>query len=254
MEDRPARRDNKLAVIVIIAGLLTGAVITYAFLQPEEEQPRYTPEYPVVESQRMPLDDDETRAEGPTEPEVDDETAPEPDEESESADVAPAPPADSAPAPPADTPEPTDEAADNSPAREETTASERKAVEEARRRMEAQGVDDYAELTEELFIRVSAKMVLMASTLSESAEEDEEIDSTEVQSLLADNAADLLARERINPEDFWSFTRDVHSDSERAREIGEKILREAEKRTERKIRVEDMPGISPVPVPDSEQQ
>jgi type IV secretory pathway VirB10-like protein len=246
MEDRPARRDNKLAVIVIIAGLLTGAVITYAFLQPEEEQPRYTPEYPVVESQRMPLHDDETRAEGPTEPEVDDEIAPEPDEESESADAAPAPPAD--------TPEPTDEAADNSPAREETTASERKAVEEARRRMEAQGVDDYAELTEELFIRVSAKMVLMASTLSESAEEDEEIDSTEVQSLLADNAADLLARERINPEDFWSFTRDVHSDPERAREIGEKILREAEKRTERKIRVGDMPGISPVPVPDSAQQ
>ncbi|MFO8078868.1 MAG: hypothetical protein R6V07_01060 [Armatimonadota bacterium] len=245
MEDRPARRDNTIAVIVIIAGLLTGAVITYAFLQPEEEQPRYSPEYPVVESQRVPFGSDDEPAEAVDAAAADDEEADATGERDETEDAAPQV---------ADEPEHADSASDSGPAHDESTAPERKAVEQARERIEEEGVEDYAELTEELFIRVSAKMVLMASALSESVEEGEEIDPTEVQSLLADNAAEVLARERVDPEDFWSFTRDVHSDPERAQEIGERILREAEKRTERKITVGDMPGVTPVPVPDGEQQ
>ncbi|MGI5819245.1 MAG: hypothetical protein ACOX9R_14245 [Armatimonadota bacterium] len=236
MEEKSSRRDSRIAIIIIIAGLLTGGVLTYAFLQPDEEPPRYAPEYRVVDGEDIPPELADAIATDQADPgEAEDARASGQSAEQPSAGAQPG----SAPA---------DDG--GRMARDESTASERKTIEETRQRMRAQGVTEYVELTEELFIRVSARMVLMASILSQSTEKD--ADPAEVQSLLADNAADLLARERIDPEDFWSYTRDVHSDPERAMEIGEKILREAEKHTERKITFEDVPGMTPTPVPGAQ--
>ena len=244
MEEKSGRKDNRIAIIVVIAGLLTGGILTYVYLQPEEEPPRYSPEFRVAESQRVPLnpaDDPQAEpvpesgettqepAEAPAQ-ETGEEAAAESESAGSEATEPEAPPAESA----------------SGPAHAESTAAERKTIEETRERLDTRGVEDYVELTEKRYIRISAKMVIMAAVLGESSEED--VDPAEVQGMLADNAAEVLANERVAPEDFWSYTRDVHSDPERAKEMGEKILREAEKHTELKINFEDVPGLSPTPV------
>ena len=234
MEEQPVRKDTKIAIIVVIAGLLTGAVLTWAFVQSEDrEQPRDMPEYRVADSQRIPFGSDEEGLQSV------DESSEAPEDREGVADAASAA---------EDGPEVTDE--ERRAVSGETTASERKTMEEARQRMRSRGVEEYVDLTEELFVRVSAKMVIMASVLSESAGED--VNPAEIQGLLADNAAEVLAKERVNPEEFWSYTSSVHSDPERAMEIGEKILREAEKHTGHTIRFDDVPGMEPTPVPGAE--
>ena len=235
MEDKPARKDTRIAIIVIVAGLLTGAVVTWAFLQPEE-QPRYSPEYPVAQSQRIPLGSAEAA------PQSEGEEMAAANGEAPSAEEAAAEDADGeaeAPAPSEDTP------AREMP--EDADTADRVTIESAHRYMDAEGVTDYAELTEERYIRVSAKMVVDAAVISKEFGED--ADPTEVRHILAEKAAEHLAEARVKPEDFWAYTRDVHSDPERAKEMGEKILREAEKHTKFKINIADVPGMEPTPVP-----
>jgi hypothetical protein len=217
------------------------------------EQERYTPEYPVAESQRVPFGSAETAdPPAPVEQPQTEETV-----EADATDAGAGETEDEQPVEGTDGSEeapPEDESGgetavepDDSVDPTESTASERKTIDQTRERMEAQGVRDYAELDEELYIRVSAKMVIMASVLSKSADAD--ADPARIQALLADNAAEVLAKHRVDPEDFWSYTRDVHSDPERAKEMGEKIMREAEKHTRHEITVEEVPGMSPTPVP-----
>jgi len=107
------------------------------------------------------------------------------------------------------------------------------------------------ELTEELYVRVSAKLVLAATALSEVLGPD--ADRTQAQHLLADKAVEELTAARVDPDEYWAYTRDVHADPERAQEMGERILREAEKHTQRRITFEDVP-IEPTPVPGAPTQ
>jgi len=253
MEEQPARKDTKVAIIVIIAGLLTGAVLTYVFLKPDEPQPRYSPEFRVADSQRIPLGSAEAApasAEGAEADSATDEAAPESSDGENAGSESDAAAAATDPAPTPESAERTD-GGESGPSAAESTASERKTIEETRERMESQGVTDYVELTEDLYVRVSAKMVIMASALSHST--DENTDPAEVQGMLADNAAEVLADARIDPEEFWAYTRDVHADPERAKAMGEKILREAEKHTRYKITVEDVPGMEATPVAGADQ-
>ncbi len=269
-EQQRSRKDTIFAVVVIIAGLISGAILTYMFLQPEEK-PQYTPEYRAAEGQRFPMEASaqaheeegaasEEATDAPPDPEgtragssedepslsaeADDDEGetqqPDPDQRTGAEDQAPAPPDDEAPADP--------EESSSEP--DDSTAADRETIERARKRMREQGVEEYRELTEELYIRVSARMVIMASVLSQDVGED--VDPTDFQHLMADHAAEVLAKENVDPQDFWAYTRDVHSDPERAKEMGQKILREAEKHTQREITVESVPGMTPTPVPNSD--
>jgi hypothetical protein len=226
---------------VIAAGLLTGGVIAYYFVAPERAA-RYTPEHRVVESPQVPPDSAQSDAASPDDgsdaaPEQADDGSPNASADGEVSDAA------------EDDNESSDETATS--AGDDSTAADRKAIHDARERMEAQGVEDYVELTERLYIRLSAKMVIMASTLDDYPDAQ---DPAVAQGLMSDYAAGLLADARVNPDEFYEYTREVHSDPERAKEMGERILREAEKHTDREIDVSAVPGMSPTPVPESEQQ
>lgn len=235
MAEERRRKDISIAIIVIVAGLLTGGVLTYVVLQPEE-QPRYTPQYRVAESQRVPFGSADVAAA------ADDPAAP------AAAEDAPA----GAENGPAEAQETAPEAASdlegergNAPDSEELSPAERATIEGAQRLGEELGVTDYVELTEERYIRLSAKMVIDAKALSNAMGED--ADPIEFQHILTERAAERLAEARVDPEDFWAYTRDVHSDPDRAKAMGERILREAEKHTQYKITVDDIPGVIPVP-------
>jgi len=238
MAEQRTKKDNTIAIIVILAGLLTGGVLTYVFLQPKDP-PRYTPEYPVAQSQRIPFGSAE---DAPVLDGAPDIAVP---EDTQAAADASDGPASAGAAQPG-------MAAGDASEIAEASAADNATIEGAHRHMDAEGVTEYAQLTEELFIRVSAKMVIDAAVLSQAVDED--VDPSDVQHILAEKAGEHLAEARVDPEAFWEYTRDVHSDPERAAEMGEKILREAEKHTQRTITIEDVPGMTPTPVPGAPTQ
>jgi len=225
MEEQRTRKDSTFAIIAIVAGLVTGGLLTYAFLTPEEPSPD-TAQYRVPDEQRVPFDSAEAAGQAAI-----------PDQDPA---AAPADPASADPASAADTP-----AEDDRP-----SGADRATIEGAQEQLAAEGVTECVELTEELYVRVSAKLVLAATALSEALGPD--ADPTEAQHLLADKAVEELTAARIDPDEYWAYTRDVHSEPERAQEMGERILREAEKHT-RRIPVEDVP-IEPTPVPGAPTQ
>ena len=208
MDEQRNPKDRLFAIIAIAAGLITGTVLTWAFLTPEDA-PRYIPEYRVAEEQRVPLGSAEATAEGG---------------------------------------EPAEAASD--PSSEGASGADRAAIEGAQTRLDAEGVTDYVELTEELYIRVSAKLVIAAAALGKALGPD--ADPTEAQHLLAEKTADELAAARIDPDEYWEFTRGLHSDPARAEEMGEKILQEAEKHTQYRINFKDIESLEPTPVPGTE--
>ncbi|MBD3292781.1 MAG: hypothetical protein GF393_07630 [Armatimonadia bacterium] len=248
MAEQRRKKDNRIAIIVILAGLLTGGVLTYVYLQPED-QPRYSPEYPVAQSHRIPFGSAEA---APTETDeagavvAEGDEADEPGTEADGAREATSDQS-TAPAQGADAEQDDGSVLDS----DELDPAERATIRGAQRREEPEGVEDYVELTEERYIRLSARMVIDAHALSKAVGED--ADPVEVQHLLAERAAERLAEAEVDPEDFWAYTRDIHSDPDRAKEMGEKILREAEKHTQYKITVEDVPGMTPTPVPGADE-
>ncbi|GEM_PF-6333445 len=208
MDEQRNPKDRLFAIIAIIAGLITGTILTWAFLTPKDA-PRYRPEYRVVDEQRAPLG---------------------------SAGVAP------------EGADPAEAVSGRSP--EGASGADRAVIEGAQARLDAQGVTEYVELTEELYIRVSAKLVIAAAALGKALGPN--ADPTEAQHLLAEKTADELAAARIDPDEYWQYTRDLHSDPARAEEMGDKILQEAEKHTQYRITFKDIEPLEPTPVPGTE--
>lgn len=211
METQRSPLNKQIAIVVIIAGLMTGFVLTWHLTRPEAPA-RYSPEYRVV---------DPGAAEAAILPE----------------DAPPAPSAEEAPGGAADTPAvaPSDR----------PSAPERVAMEGARELMAREGVTDYVELTEELYVRLSAEIVIFTNAAQHEPNSD---DVVAMQRLIADYTAGLLARHRVDPQDYYDYTQWVASDHERAKRIGEQILRAAEKRAQMRIEVRTVPGIAPAPV------
>ncbi len=241
-EKEPKQLNRAIIIIVIAAGLLSGVVITHYYLRPEPVA-RYTPEHRVVDSQRMPPDDLEVAEADPAEtPDAAEKPEAEDEEHSAEATDGETPAAEDKPDQPTDR---RDEAPSTSP--DESTASDRRTMHDARERMRSEGVEDYVELTENLFIELSSKMVIMAATLDRHPQSD---DPVAIQGLMGDYAAGLLADARVDPDDFQRYARELHREPDRAAQIGERIIKEAEKHTDRRIEVgEGMPGI-PAEIPD----
>lgn len=211
MSSRPRSDVNSTILIVtLIAGLACGVVIAVFLSRPAEEAP--PEDIPVLESQRMPWD--MLHPEDATAPAV-----------GVGGDPGAAPPQDGA-APPA-----------------EPDTADQRVIAEARRRSEAAGVTEYVELTEELFIRLSAKIIIMATALS---------DHPDARSLLVDYEAQLLADERVDPDEWYHRAIQIARDPKRAKEMGEKIVREARRHTDMKIDVDDIPGLAPMPIAQPE--
>ncbi len=221
--DRERKRiDSRIAIVIIIAGLLTGAVITFHFLT-LKQRPRYGPEYRVVDSpaEAAALADAGGQAQagdGRTSGDVTDGTGED------------APPA-STDTPPADEPTPP------------PTGDDGELIDDAQDQFAAEGITEFVELTDELYIRVSAGAVIMASILSQAPD-----DYPDAQEVMADYMRTQFVKERVDPEEFYNYTQWAASDHERAMRIGEKILREAEKHADIKIDVSAVPGMAPAPV------
>lgn len=238
MTEKPKQRDTTIAVIVIIAGLLTGAIITHHFVSDGPAE-RSLPDYPMAEDQRIPYEMLVAEREGGADGEIGEPAAAEAEVET---------PDDGAVSDTIDHREPRDDDAPR-PEREHRTAAERKAIYEARKRMEAEGVEEFVALDDELYVSLSASMVVMAGTLEHHPEAS---DPVAMQGLLGDYAVGLLADARVDPDDFYEYTRRIHSDRERAMEIGEQIIREAEKHTDRRIDASAVPGVPALPVPEAD--
>jgi len=211
MDTARKRLDTRIVIVVIIAGLITGIVLTWHFTRPEAPV-RYTPEYRVV---------DPGAAEAAVLPE----------------DMPPADPVEEAPATDPDTPA--------GAASERPSSPDRAAMEGAQEIMEREGVAERVELNEELYIRLSAEIVIFTNAAQHEPNSD---DVVAMQRLIADYTAGLLARHHVDPQDYYDYTQWVASDNERARRIGEKILQAAEKRAQMRIEVQEVPGLAPAPV------
>ncbi len=224
MDSTRKHGDTTIAIIVIIAGLATGGIITWHFLSPKAE-PVYEPPYRVVNSmaEAEALAQTETGAQPP----ASEATAPGAVPEGASASA------------PADAPA-------DAPATEgESSEADRAVIRGARRQLDETGVAETVELTEELYIRLSAQVVLMAHALKD---DPRAADPEEAQHLIADYTSKLLAENHVDGQEYFDFTRWVASDHDRAERIGELILREAEKHTRIRINVSDVPGVAPAPV------
>lgn len=211
MSSRPRSDLNSTILIVtLIAGLACGVVIAVFLSRPAEDAP--PEDIPVLESQRLPWD--MLHPEDAPAPAVGPGVTP------------PAPAEQGAPPAPAD---PVDQ----------------RVIEETRRRTEAAGVTEYVELTEELFIRLSAKIIVAATALS---------DHPDARDLLVDYEAQLLADARVDPDEWYRRAIDTARDPRRAKEMGERIVREARRHTDMEIDVGDIPGLSPMQVATPEGQ
>lgn len=211
METQRSPLNKQIAIVVVIAGLITGVVLTWHLTRPEAPV-RYSPEYRVVDP-------------GTAEAAILSEDAP------------PVQPAEEAPAGGADTPPVAPSDRPSSP--------ERVAMEGAEELMAREGVTDRVELTEELYVRLSAEIVIFTNAAQHEPNSD---DVVGMQRLIADYTAGLLARHRVDPQDYYDYTQWVASDHERAQRIGEQILRAAEKRAQMRIEIQTVPGIAPAPV------
>lgn len=206
--------NTQIAIVVIIAGLITGAVLTWHFTRPEAPA-RYTPEYRVV---------DPSSAEAATLAPVESVPA--------GADAAGEEPSTAGPA-------------------NEPTVAERAAMRGAEEIMEREGITERVKLDEDLYIRLSAEIVIFTNAAQREPNSD---DVEAMKRLIADFTAGLLARHHVDPQDYYDYTQWVASDHERARQFGERILRTAEKRAQMRIDVRTVPGIAPAPVapPDND--
>ncbi len=226
MERTRKQGDTTIAIIVVVAGLAAGGIITWHFLTPKP-QPVYEPQYRVVNS--MAEAEALARAEAGV--------------------GTDAPQAPETPAPGEDAPTGgADDRATQTGDGSEVVAStpyDNQIPDEVQRRREQAGITDTVELTEELYIRLSAQVVLMANALQSHPAAD---DPNTVQRLLAEYTAQLLAENAVDGQDYLEFTQWVADDHDRAERIGELILREAEKHTRMRINVSDVPGVAPAPV------
>lgn len=226
MEGKQKRLDTTIAIIVIIAGLATGGVITAHLLTPKPKGPRYFPEYEVVNSlEEISMPEEPGATEG----------------SSEAASAAEGPAGGIASQPSDAETEQPNAPGESSSADERPSAAERRIIAGTNQRLAQEGVTEFVELTEDLYVRVCARMVIFAAVLQQQ-------ENPKAQSLMADFAETQLAKERIDPEEFYEFTKWVASDHDRAERIGEMILREAEKHTDMKIDVSAVPGLAPAPV------
>lgn len=139
-------------------------------------------------------------------------------------------------------PSPSREAPATAPA--EPDPADMRVLHEARRRAQTAGVTEYVELTDELFIRLSAKIIIMATALA---------DHPDARSLLVDYEAQLLADARVNPDEWYQRAIQTARDPKLAREMGEKILREARKHTDMQIDVSHINELAPMPIPQPDQ-
>ncbi|MGD9496767.1 MAG: hypothetical protein AB7Y46_10735 [Armatimonadota bacterium] len=219
MSGQPRRLDIGIATIVIIAGLLTGLLITYYVVIPRP-QPRYSPEYPVVDSlaQAAELAEQDAAPDGPA----------------SSAAAAGAP---DRPTTPLGAPRLDDIAAPLPP------DDERKLIRETEESFELEGITETVELTEELYLRISARAVIMANLIAQNPEAYPDPKQT----MLAFMRTQFV-KERIDPEQYYKYTHWVSSDHDRALEYGERILRAAEREAKMRIEVSDVPEIPPAPV------
>jgi len=210
--------DKRIMAVVLIAGLACGTVLAVHLSRAREAPPASDP--PLLESQRLPWDElhpeDASTPEG--QPSAEGEAAPE---------GAPPPDGSAAAAP------------------EEPDAADARVIREAHHRGETAGVTEYVELTEELFVRMSAQVAIMATTVAE---------DPDARNLLVDYQAQLLTDERVDPEEWYDYAIQAARDPERARELGEKILREAEKHTDMEIKVDEVRDLAPMPVATPEDE
>jgi len=230
MDRERKRPDTGIAIVIIIAGLLTGVVITSYVLTPKP-RPRNGPEYRVVDSPAEAA----ALADAGRQAQAGDSRASGDAIDGTGEDAPPA----STDAPPADAPTP-------GPADEPTpppTGDDGELIDDAQDQFEAEGITEFVELTEELYIRISAGAVIMATIISQAPN-----DYPDAQEVMADYMRTQFVKERVDPEEFYNYTQWVASDHERAMQVGEKILREAEKHTDIKIDVSAVPGMSPAPV------
>jgi len=204
--------DQRIVAIIVVAGLLTGAILTTHLMgSSPAPEPRDTP--PV-------LPDRGVLGDGPPPQEADEraeDTAT--DEADEVSDVAP----------------PAEERSSGD-SEEDLDDRDRWAIVGARKRAEQQGVEEYVELDERLWMQISVELVIAASYLRHHKDAKE---------LLLDRTAQVLAEERVDPDAFAAYTKQVADSPERAAEMGERVLKEAEKRTQMKIEVETVPGLPP---------
>ena len=189
-------------VVVIVAGLACGGVVAWQLTGAGSPAPE--PDPPVLESQQLPWDTLHPQDDAPV-----------------VADTADAPPV--ADAPVADQPE-------------EYEAAAERVIVQAERLAEDAGVTEFVAVDDELFIRVSVKLVLMATALA---------GQPDGRDMLVDYEARLLTEEKIDPDDWYKYAKLIGRDAERAEQIGEAILREAERRTDMKINVRGVTDLSP---------
>ena len=107
------------------------------------------------------------------------------------------------------------------------------------------GVTEFVKLDDERFIHVSVKLVLMASALA---------GQPDGRDMLVDYEARLLTEEKINPDDWYTYTKEIARDPERTAQMSEAILREAERRTDLKINVRGVSDLAPAQVADPNSQ
>ncbi|MEA3401402.1 MAG: hypothetical protein U9R79_09210 [Armatimonadota bacterium] len=236
-EERPKRIDRGIAIVVIIAGLLTGGVVTWHLLRPEPEK-RYSPEYPVAEGQRMPYEMLAERAEA-------DETPPD-GHAAASAGADTGAEAEGGTASVAETGAPSAEEVPT----EVPTDSDRDVLRGAEAWNEQAGNTDFVELTEKLYVQISARTVIMANEIARNPE-----DYLDPQKVMADFLTTQLVKYDVDPEEYYEFTRWVARDEERASDFRERILRVAEEHAKMKIDVSAVSDLSPaaVPPPDEEE-
>ncbi len=204
--------DQRIVAVVVVAGLLTGAILT-ARLMGTSPAPKPEDTAPVLPGRDVV------------------ENAPPPEEALEQTESAAADrPDEAAEAPPA----PQDES--SSDAEENLDERDRWAIVGARKREEQQGVQEYVKLDERLWMKISVELVIAASYLR---------NHKDAKELLLDRTAQVLAEQRVDPDAFAAYTKRVAENPERAAEMGERILKEAEKRTRMKIKVDTIPGLPP---------
>lgn len=189
-------------IVVVLAGLACGGVVAWQLTGAGRPAPELDP--PVLESQRLPWDELHPEAD---EPDTADAVEPQLAED----------------APVADQPDDYDAAAE-------------RVVVQADRLTEAAGVTEFVKLDDELFIRVSVKLVLMATALA---------GQPDGRDMLVDYEAGLLTEEKIDPDDWYEYAKAVARDSQRTAQMSEAILREAERRTDMKINVRGVTDLSP---------
>lgn len=250
MSDDRRTLDTRIVIVVIVAGLLSGGVIAWHMTRPEETSARYSPEYPVAQSQRVPMEMLDGSGDAPdaahadagehsaeTEAPSDDDPAPENAGGDDAAGTA------------SGAPERSEAESDNEDARppEPITDADGRVMDSASDWAEHEGIE-YVELTEDLYITISARAVIMAHMISQDPDE-----YPDPQETMADFMTTQLVKYRVDPRQYYEYTNHVASDNARARRMGEKILREAEAHTGQEINVSDVPGLAPAPVAPPEE-